>query len=183
MPGTAYDTVFDIALGQHGYFTSAQAREQGVKKPALSKMAKRGNIEHVSWGLYRVSSLPLSEYSQYMEAALWPGKRTGVISHESALSLYGLSDVSPARIHVTLPTSYRTHRDIPPLLQLHHADLERDEIRRVEGVPVTTPARTIRDCHAGHLGIQLLRQAIDEGQQQGYLTPGDANALRDELLP
>lgn len=183
MPGNAYDTVFEIALDQHGYFTASQAREHGVAKNTLSMMAGRGNVEHVSWGLYCISSLPPSEYSQYMEAVLWPGKRIGVVSHESALSLYGLSDVNPARIHITLPTGHRTHRDIPGHLRLHHADLGRDEVRRVEGVPVTTPERTIRDCHAVNLGARLLRQAIEEAHLEGYLTPEDANALRDELLP
>lgn len=183
MPGKAYEQVVQIAVEQHGFVTTSQAKERGVSDRALHMMAKRGTLHHVSWGLYRVPSLPPTEYSEFMEAVLWPGDRTGVISHESALSLYRLSDVSPGQIHITLPTDYRTHRDIPARFHLHHADLKDSEVRRVEGVPVTTPERTIRDCHAASVGVRLLRQAIDEGQGEGYLTPQKANDLREELLP
>lgn len=183
MPGSAYSTVVELAAERHGYVTTAQARSAGVSADTLRKMAARGTIERVSWGLYRVPSLPPSEHSEFMEAALWPADRTGVISHASALSLYGLSDVSPGQVHITLPADYRTRRDIPGRFVLHHADLDDSEIRRVEGVPVTIPGRTIRDCHAVGLGIRLIRQAIDEGQREGYLTPGEADGLRDELLP
>jgi len=99
------------------------------------------------------------------------------------LSVGGLSDVSPNRIHVTVPKSYRTHREVPDRHRLHHADLAADEIRRVEGVPVTAPERTIRDCHAGHLSARLLRQAIEEARREGYLTPERARELARELLP
>lgn len=183
MPGSAYNTVVDLAAEQHGYVTTAQARESGVSADTLRKMAARGAIDRVAWGLYRVPTLPPSEYSEFMEAALWPADRTGVISHESALSLYGLSDVNPGQIHITLPADYRTHRDIPGRFHLHHSDLDDSEIRRVEGVPVTTPDRTLRDCHEAGVGTRLLRQAIDEGQREGYLTPQEADSLRDELLP
>lgn len=183
MPGTSYQRILEIAIDQHGYVTTAQARNVGVSDNTLRMMATRGTIERVSWGVYRLPNLPPSEYSQYMEAVLWPGAQTGVISHESALSLYGFSDVNPAQMHITLPTSYRTHRDIPRRLQLHHAELDGDEIRRVEGVPVTIPERTIRDCHAAQLGPRLIRQAIEEAQREGYLAPDDADCLREALLP
>lgn len=183
MPGKSYEQILAIAVDQHGYVTTAQAREEGVSDNTLRMMATRGTIERVSWGVYRLPDLPPSEFSQYMEAVLWPGDQTGVISHESALSLYGFSDVNPARIHITLPTSYRTHRDIPRRLELHHAELDDDQVRRVEAVPVTTPERTIRDCHAADLGSRLLRQAIEEARREGYLTPDDADGLREALLP
>lgn len=183
MPGSSFEAVVELATEQHGYVTTSQARAVGVSKDALHMMAKRGTVERVSWGLYRVPSIPPSPYSEYMEAALWPGGRTATISHESALSVYGLSDVSPDRTHVTVPPNYRTHREVPDRLRLHHADLAQDEIRRVEGVPVTAPERTIRDCHAGHVSARLLRQAIEEGRREGYLTPERARELAAELLP
>ena len=62
----------------------AQARRHDVSPHAIKEMAERGNIERVSWGLYRVSGIPPSPYSEYMEAALWPGGKSATISHESA---------------------------------------------------------------------------------------------------
>lgn len=184
MPSQSYETVARIAAKHHGYVTTAQARNQGISADTIRKMATRGNIERVSRGVYRVPNLPASEYSEYMKAVFWPDQETGVVSHRSALSLYGMSDVDPAELHITVPKDYRIRRRQPPeWLQVHHADLAEDEIRRVEGVPVTTPEKTLRDCHAAHLGARLLRQAIEEARREGYLAPGDAERLATELLP
>jgi predicted transcriptional regulator of viral defense system len=40
-------------------------------------------------------------------------KVRGTISHESALALYGLSDVSPSKVHITLPPALRIRRTPP----------------------------------------------------------------------
>ena len=129
---------------------------------------------------------PISPLGQYMEAALWPQVRRpdahGVISHESALAIYGLSDASPATVHLTLPTGLRIRRAAPKHLVLHYADLNPSDEQRVDGVPVTTPARAIRDAHASHLGPALIRQAIVDGGRAGHLTLDEADTLERELL-
>jgi hypothetical protein len=86
----------------------------------------------------------------------------GVVCHQSALSIHGLSDVNPARIHLTLPAALRLRRQVPMVLVIHYADLASEDVERVEGVPVTTPARCIRDAHAIHLGSEVA--VTDRGQ-------------------
>lgn len=146
MPGSEYEKVLDIAAEQHGYVTTSQARERGVSGNALRMMADCGTLERVSWGVYRVPTFPPSPYAEYMEASLWPAGVRGVISHESALALYGLSDVSPSAIHITVPRSFRIRRDVPDHLVVHHAKLEDEELTLFEGIPTTTTRRTIEDC-------------------------------------
>lgn len=92
----------------------------------LNALARRGQLERIAHGIYRVSLIPPSRLDQYMLAKLWPDRR-GRISHESALDLYEVSDVNGAKIHVTVPARYRTHREIPPLYALHWEDLEPQE--------------------------------------------------------
>lgn len=149
-------------------------------------MAASGDIERVTHGVYRLVRYPISPLGQYMEAALWPQVRRpgahGVISHESALVIYGLSDASPAKVHVTLPAALRIRRTAPTYLVLHYADLNPNDEQRVEGVPVTTPARAIRDAHVSHLGPALIRQAISDGRRTGHLTLDEADTLERELL-
>ena len=121
-----------------------------------------------------------------MEAVLWPQVRrpdvAGVVSHESALAIHELSDVSPARVHVTLPTAVRIRRQVPKGLVIHYADLAPEDVERVEGVPVTTPERAIRDAHASHVGNALVAQAIADGRRSGALSTAVANRLERELL-
>ena len=60
MPGSDYDKAIELAADQHGYVTTSQARERGVSADALRKMAARGTLERVSWGVYRVPTFPPS---------------------------------------------------------------------------------------------------------------------------
>jgi predicted transcriptional regulator of viral defense system len=180
-----WDTVlYGIAEDQAGYFTAAQARAAGLRQVRLVQLAQQGDIERVSRGVYRFARFPVSRH--FMEAVLWPQVRrpdvAGVISHESALAIHELSDVSPARVHVTLPTAVRIRRDVPKGLVIHYADLAPEDVERVEGVPVTTPERAIRDAHASHVGNGVVAEAIADGRRNGALSTPAAGRLRRDLF-
>lgn len=182
MPGAAQVRVYELAAEQNGYLTTAQARGVGVSRDALKKMQTRGTLERVSHGVYRLVHFPASPLNQYVEATLWPSPARAVISHETALSIYGLSDTNPATVHITLPRTWRKRRKVPKYLEIHRLDLGDSDVNIYEGVPVTTPERTIRDCHAAHLGAALIRQAIADGRRSGHLRVRQAQKLERELL-
>jgi hypothetical protein len=182
-----WDTVlYGIAEDQAGYFTAAQARAAGLHQVRLVQLAQQGDIERVSRGVYRFARFPVSRHGHYMEAVLWPQVRrpdvAGVVSHESALAIHGLSDVNPARVHISLPAAVRIRRQVPKGLVIHYADLAPNEVERVEGVPVTTPERAIRDAHASHVGNGLVADAIADGRRNGALSTAAAGRLRRDLL-
>ncbi|HET7464121.1 MAG TPA: type IV toxin-antitoxin system AbiEi family antitoxin domain-containing protein [Longimicrobium sp.] len=182
MPGFAYRSLQELAADQYGYFTTTQAREWGVTTPALVMMAKRNTVERVSHGVYRLVDYPVSPLGSYVESTLWPHGIQAVLSHETVLVLHEVSDVSPAAVHITVPRRFRTHRAVPRRIVLHHADLELADVEMFEGIPATTLERAIRDCAATHLGPELVRQAIDDGQAKGLLTPAAASRLRTTLF-
>lgn len=179
-------TLYTLAESQSGYFTAAQARTAGLHPVRLVQLEHSEDIERLSRGVYRLTRYPISPFGQYMEAALWPQVRRagvhGTISHESALALYGISDASPSKVHITLPPALRIRRAPPGQLMIHRAHLDPGEIRIVEGVPVTTAERAIRDVHDAHLGPALVRQAIEDGRRTGYLSSDQAKRLKRELL-
>jgi predicted transcriptional regulator of viral defense system len=182
-----WDTVlYAIAEDQAGYFTAAQARSAGLHQVRLVQLAKQGDIERVSRGVYRFARFPISQHGYFMEAVLWPQVRrpdaAGVVSHESALVIHELSDVSPARVHITLPTNVRIRRQVPQGLVIHYADLAPDDVERIGGVPVTTPEKTIRDAHASHIGNALVAQAIADGLRSGALSKAGAKRLERDLV-
>lgn len=176
----------EIVEGQSGYFTAAQAKAAGVIQVRLVQLARQGDIERQTRGVYRFTRFPVTQLGHYMAAVLWPQVRrpdvVGVVSHQTALSIHGLSDVNPARIHLTLPTAVRLRRAVPKMLVIHYADLGPDDVERVEGVPVTTPVRTIRDAHASELGSEIVSTAIAVGRRAGALGLGEADALERDLL-
>lgn len=182
VPGSVYEVVFDIAADHYGYVTQEQARVHGIPAQRLVVMEDRGLLERRRQGLYRLVAMPATSLDPYMEAALWPVGVQGVLSHDTALGLHGLSDLMPAKIHLTVPRSHRTRRDVPSQYVVHREDLDPVEITSHEGIPIVTPAAAIRQAYRAHLGPALVRQAIDDGERNGRLSQRAAADLRAELL-
>jgi len=181
MPGKVYSELMEIANENYGFITPDDARGAGVKPMNLVRMAERGQLERRGNALYRFPLTPPGPLDSYMEAALWPRGVEGVISHESALDLYELSDVNPHRIHITVPRAHRIRRQVPAAFRIHHEDLRPGDVGCLEGIPVVTPEHAIRQAHRAKLGPALLGQAIDHGEQNGRLTLRQARSLRKEI--
>ena len=158
--------LYNIAEAQAGYFTAFQAQSVGFSRPVLVHNTNIGRFKRVAHGIYRLAQFPNSQFEDLFVAWLQTGPNS-VISHDSALALYELSDTLPAEIHVTIPrTGSRRRRG----LRLHTQHLEADEITRRAGLPVTTAARTIADVAIAGMADELVRQAIDEAIHRGLVT-------------
>jgi predicted transcriptional regulator of viral defense system len=181
MPQTRMDELYALAEAQEGLFTSKEARLAGFADSVLVRLAQRGRLERVSRGVYRISHYPSDRLAQYREAILWAQASQGpaavVISHETALLLYRISDVNPTRVHLTVPVSARLRRERPKWITIHHANLSPDEASEYEGIPVTTVARSIMDVLESTMRIDIARQAIADGLQRGLLKSLDARRL------
>jgi predicted transcriptional regulator of viral defense system len=183
MPTPLFTDLAELAADQYGLVTVADARAVGYADRTVAQMATRGQLERVSRGVYRVPFLPGGELGPYMEAALWPVGVQGVLSHETALDLWDVSDVNPAKIHITVPRDHRPQRAVPAAYVVHRQDLADSDTTTIEGVPLVTLERAVRDCAAGHLGADLLRQAVRAGRGRGLLTRRQAaDLLRDLAL-
>jgi predicted transcriptional regulator of viral defense system len=183
MPGRVYSTLLELATDKYGYVSTNDARHLGISPRRLKLLAERGSLSRISRGVYRFPPevVPVTPLDQYMEATLWPNER-GVLSHETALAAYGLSDVNPSTLHVTVPRGYRVRRkDVPSVYRFHNADLADADVTQLEGIPIATPQRAIRDAYEADVGPALIAQAIDDGQRVGLLSRLTGDALRDEL--
>jgi predicted transcriptional regulator of viral defense system len=174
MPGKWFTELFDIAVEQHGYVTPANVREIGGTPQVLADLHRYHHVERVGHGVYRFTSLPIDRLGELMEATLWP-RELGVISHDSALDLWDLCDVNPAKIHVTIPNAARIRRFVPSRYVVHQRILYRADITKFEGVAVVTPERAILDGIERHLDNRLIDQAIDTARARGLLK---ANELK-----
>lgn len=178
MPGHNYKTLIERAADQFGLVTPADAAELGVDPTRLVDMAKRGVVERVGHGVYRFNEIPRTGLESYMQATLWPHRTRGVLSHETALDIYGLSDANPAKVHITVPRTHRITRKPPEQYTIHHEDLDPQDVTLFEGIPIVTPERAIRQAHAGRLRPSLIEQAIDDARRTGRLRKRDADRLR-----
>jgi predicted transcriptional regulator of viral defense system len=182
MPGRNFKTLYEIAEDNYGFVTVEEGRRAGVRPQRLAEMARRGALRREGFALYRLDPFPSHELDSYRKATLWPYPIEGVLGHETALDLYELSDVNPAKIHVTLPSDYRIRRrEVPALSVLHHDDLDERDVTHHEGLPIVTPAKAIRQCYQAHFRRDLLRQALEDAKRRGLITRAEYNKLMHEL--
>ena len=181
MPTDRFALLAELAADQHGLFTLEDAREVGYRDNTIAQMARRGRVTRVSQGVYRIAFLPEGRLGAYMQAALWPVGVRGVLSHATALDLWDVSDVNPAKVHVTVPRTHRPQRVVPEVYVVHREDLGREDVTAVEGVPIVTLDRAVRECAGDGVGRDLLEQAVRNGRARGLLTAEQARALAREL--
>jgi predicted transcriptional regulator of viral defense system len=174
------DCLRGVASAHGGLFTSLEAVAAGVGRKTIVVLAHRGRLERVGQGLYRFPSWPSTELQQYHEALLWPQARRdiayAVVSHDSAVDLYGLTDLNPAVIHVTIPRHTRIIREVPSWIRFHRADV--DELDRTweRGVPVVSVARAIEDI-APTRGLDVVHRAVSEARQARLLREDEVARL------
>ncbi len=87
-----WDGLFETAGAQEGYFTTRQAAEAGYSSQLLLKHLRAGRVVRMRRGIYRLVHFPAGEHEELVIAWLW-SKLAGVVSHQTALALHGLSDV------------------------------------------------------------------------------------------
>jgi hypothetical protein len=61
------------------------------------------------------------------------------------------------------------------------ASLPVRDVQVLNGIPVTTPVRSILDCRSVHIGSALIQQAIADGRETGKLTAKDVAYLESIL--
>jgi predicted transcriptional regulator of viral defense system len=173
----SWDALFEVASGQEGLFTTAQAAQAGYSPQLLQKHLHAGRIGRVRRGVYRLVHFPPGDHEDLAAVWLW-SDRAGVLSHETALSLHELSDALPARVHLTVPASWRSRRlRVPRGVVLHYGDVAKDERTWVGPVPVTAPRRTLADCIAAGVAPDLVEQAIEQASARGIVPRAAAAEL------
>ena len=181
------DQLFNIAQTQGGFFTARQAEEAGFDPHNFTYHIKAGNWERECRGVYRLSNYPMVEHPDLIVWSLWSRGRDekpkGVYSHETALSIFNLSDIMPSKLHMTVPSNFRRSAKTPKILVLHYADLQPEEIRGNEEYKVTRPIKAILDlCKDKRIEDELLLQALAEGKAHGLITQEEINKNRSQLI-
>ena len=178
---TNIDRLRSIALDQYGYVTASQAMEAGVTKAALGMLKKRGRVDRVSYGVYRIPQVPVTERDRFMLAILWTGAKEAVLSHETALDAYGICDVNPGKVHVTVARGRRISRAGGEGYELHFENIPASDLAWWEGIPITTLRKAIGQCIGYGTPTYLIEQAIENGQARGLILTGEAESLHAKL--
>lgn len=179
----------DLAAEQWGLVTAAQARSLGVTPQALARFARQGILERLVHAVYRAAGAPPSPLDDLRAAwlALDPARRArdrrrearpAVVSFRSAAAVHGLGDLAADAMEFTVSGRKQTRR---PDVRIHRGALDRGDWTIVDGLPVTTALRTIRDLASTHIdGGHLagaVRDALHTSAGRGRPSRGGAPSL------
>src|SRR5436305_2104854 len=130
-----------LAVRQHGLLLRAQVLDVGLTDAMIDHRIRSGRWARVCPGLYRLAGVPVSWRQRALAACLVAGPGA-VVSHRSAAVLWGVSGFRPGRVEITVPPGGSNRST---LARVHRSPVQ--GVRR-DGVPVTSPARTIVDLAA-----------------------------------
>ncbi len=130
----------EIARWQGGHVTRAQLYALGLSRRAVEHRMANGQLIRAHHGVYAVGHLPTSPIDQAHGALLAVGERSALAA-ETALALWRADRTWPHPFELISPRDIRLAH-----LTVHRSStlLTRD-IRRVQGLRVTSPARTALD--------------------------------------
>jgi very-short-patch-repair endonuclease len=161
----AFDSeVAALAGRQHGVVTTRQLVALGITQQAVSLRARAGRLHRLHRGVYAVGHTVLTVRGHWMGAVLACGDGAA-LSFGTAAAHWDLRTGVPAIIDVSVPGAggrrrrrgLRVHR--VATLREHEVTNERD------GIPATTPARTILDM-AAVLSSVRLESLLDRAERQ-----------------
>ena len=167
----------ELALDQYGYVTTRDAEELGVPAVELRKLAQRGGLRNVAYGLYRFEDVPAGDHDQFMEAVLRAGP-DAFLTRDAVLAFHELGLVNPRRIRVGTPG--RVRAALPNFMEVVHERLRPEDRTAYEGIPSATVARALRDCKGVVMGDRLA-EAFREAKRRGLLRKDDAARLATDL--
>lgn len=159
-----------LGASNHGVVSVAQLRDLGLGKDAILARVRAGWLHRVHRGVYAVGHPNLTEPGKDLAAVLACGEGA-VLSHAFAGARWRLLKRPYGPVHVTTPR-HRRQRDG---IRVHHSSLPAGDVTVRDGIPITTPARTLVDM-ADILAPSALRRALERAERAGLVD-------RRELAP
>lgn len=137
-----------------------------IPRVTLSRMVKRGLLEHPSRGLYRLPGGKVTEHHALAEVSkLAPHS---VVCLLSALQFHGLTTQAPFEVWVAIDMNARHPRIEHPTLRVVRFSgaaltfgVQEHKVERVT-VRVTSPAKTVADCFKfrNKIGLDVAIEAL-----------------------
>ena len=135
--------VAEVAARQHGVVSTAQLRAAGLDGSAVRRRVRAGRLHRLHRGVFAVGHTAPLPWTREAAALLACGPGA-TLSHHSAARLWGvLTDGRPRPVNVIVP---RERRPAHEGITVHRPQrLSVTEVRRREGLRVTSPLRTLTD--------------------------------------
>lgn len=168
-------TLHEVARGQHGVVTRAQATAAGFSVSAIARAVDRGEWQRLHPGIFQVDPAVHAVTAAVMGAVLRaPGEAWA--SHRTAAHLWGMSTVTPLRPEISTTANLRGGRAV-----VHRLASMPDQDRCIRiGIPITSVERTLVDL-AGVVGRSALEEIVVGALRARLTTVAELRRRGDEL--
>jgi very-short-patch-repair endonuclease len=159
----------EIARRQCGVVTRKQLLALSVNRRDIDRMIAAKQLHPLHRGVYLVGHPVAPPGAREMAATLACGPQA-FVSHRDAAVIHKLLPypADPGPVHVTVARDCGRR----PGIAVHRvAELRPDEVGRLDGIPVTSPARTLIDLAA--MGSAEVEQAWAEAEHRGLVDRGE----------
>ncbi|HET6868008.1 MAG TPA: type IV toxin-antitoxin system AbiEi family antitoxin domain-containing protein [Solirubrobacteraceae bacterium] len=168
-----------IAARQRTLVTTAQLVECGLGDDAVAHRISAGRLHVVFRGVYSWGCGVLPPLARELAGLLALGGGS-FVSHRSAAFVWGMRKTPPAEVEMSV---VRRHCKSREGLQVHRIGaIDRREVRRHEGLWVSSPARAVLEVAAVGSNDELV-DVIDAGLALRRFTPGDMKLVLERNRP
>jgi very-short-patch-repair endonuclease len=172
--GPPLDAAVELATTQDGPIADWQLINLGVSRSTIKSWLRSRRLHPHHRGVYTLGHRAFGPNGRRWAAVLACGPGA-VLSYRSAAAVWGIRPDNRPRIDVTVASRGRASRKG---IQVHRVRrLDPRDVTKIDGIPVTTLARTLLDL-AEVLPMNQVRRAINEAD---YLKLFDLRAV-NELL-
>jgi very-short-patch-repair endonuclease len=138
---TLEQAILSLTGRQHGTITRQQALSLGMSSPAIVRRVSAGEWVRLFPGVYRLAAAHHTWEQTVMAGCLASG-RDAVASHRSAGTLLGMPGL-PRWVEITVPRPRVV--SVGGIIAHQARVLPPKDVGKLNGIPATTPARTIAD--------------------------------------
>jgi hypothetical protein len=166
--------VAELAVRQHGVMSRRQLVDAGLSLSAIDRRVRDGRLIRLHHGVYAVAHTALRPVAYGLAAVLACGPDSA-LSHRSAGGGWELAYSVRARHEVTAPRGGGRRL---ATIDVYRHRLHPDEVTVLDGVPITTVARTLLDLAAIQSPTPLAK-AIERAELLGLLDLRAIDAVLD----
>ena len=173
---TNYDIIYEYAADNYGLITTDAAKRLAIPNVELAKLASRGRLSRIGYGVYRVAHYIPTAYDKYAEAVALVGSGAAIYG-ESVLAMHGLALVNPTLMYIA--TQGRVRRTLPAYIRTVFPKTEYS-VTEYEGIPSQNVFDAIVVCKNTVMSDRLV-EATREAERQGLITSVEAKTARKQL--
>lgn len=96
-----YEKIKKILDKNNGYITTKEVNDNNIPRVYLSKMVRNNELIRSSWGHYTSNDIFVDDFYKMINKS-----KNAIYSHNTALYFHNLSDRTPLRYDITVPSGY-----------------------------------------------------------------------------